>query len=465
LLATLNPIRADAFGSLLTDFRVDRNVLLLTLVLSAAATLVFALTPGLRARRQGDLSRTLMASTQRAGQNPAHARRLRVLVATQIAVAVVLLVGSGLVLRSFVALNALDLGFRPDGVVSMQLTLPAERYTDHRRRAATMDALVAAVRSLPGVTAAAVTTNIPLQRVSFDSFYTVDGRPQLSANDVPITAHRVVTADYLQLLGVRLIQGRLLSPSDDADATRVVVITEELARQAWPGQDPIGRRVRRGRAGDSRPWLTVVGVVADVKEDRYNFRIDRGAWYLPYAQEDSGGSPNLVVRAAGDPMSLAAAIRSRLRSVDPDIGASELMALDRHVGEMLMTERFAAVLLAALAVAGVLLAAIGLYGAISHLTVSRRPEIALRMAVGAAPSRVIRLVVQEVAVVVVAGVAVGCALALSGGQALAAVLFGVTPHDAATFAVVALLIVCVSAAAAWVPAMRAAAIDPARVLR
>jgi predicted permease len=376
-----------------------------------------------------------------------------------------LLVASGLVLRSFVALNAQDLGFRPDGVVSMQLTLPVDRYADHRRRAAAMDELVAAVGALPGVTSAAVTTNIPLQRVSFDSFYTVEGRPELSPNDVPITAHRVVTADYLRLLGVRVRQGRLLTATDDADSTRVVVVSEELARQAWPNQDPIGRHIRRGRAADTRPWLTVVGVIADVKEDRYNFRIDRAAWYLPYAQEDTVVSPNLVIRTAADPSTLAPAIRASLRTLDPDIGASELMPLDRHVADLLTTERFAAMLLAALAVAGLLLAALGLYGAISHLVLSRRPEIALRIAVGAARSRVVGMVAREVALVVVTGLIVGGGLALIGGRTLSSVLYGVAPTDATTYGCVALLVAGVSVVSTCVPAMRAAAVDPARLLR
>ena len=456
---------ADAFGALFADFRIDGDVLLLTLLMTVGATLVFALAPGMRAGRRMNLSEILLASAQRAGRNPAHARRLRMLVGTQIAVAVVLLVGSGLVLRSFMTLQALDLGFRPDGVHAMQLTLPAGRYADHRARAATLEALAEAVRALPGVSDAGVTTNIPLQRVSFDSFYTVDGRAQLSANDVPITAHRVVTPEYLRLLDLRLTQGRLLTASDDANSTRVVVITEELARQAWPNQDPIGRRIRRGRAEDTRPWLTVVGVVADVKEDRYNFRIDRAAWYLPYAQEDSAASPNLVIKAAADPSVFSPAIRASLSRIDPEIGASELRPLDRHVAEILTTERFAAVLLAALASAGLLLAALGLYGAISHLVVSRRPEIALRIAVGAARSRVIGIVVREVAVVVAAGLIAGSVLALAGAWMMTAVLYGVAHDDAMTYACVALVVVGVSAAAAWIPAMRAAGVNPAGLLR
>jgi predicted permease len=465
LLASLNPIRADAFAGRLTDFRVDGVMILVALALSLAATVAFALAAATRTSLSPDLSAALTADGRRAGQSRAHARRLRMLVGAQIAVAVVLLIGGGLIARSFRALRGIDPGFRPDGLVAMQLTLPVDRYADHRRRAAAMDALVAAVESIPGVGAAGMTTNIPLQRVSFDSIFTAEGQPQLAVNDVPITAHRVVTPGYLDVLGVRLVQGRLLSPSDHADAPRVVVVTEALARQAWPGRDPIGRRIRRGRAADTRPWFTVVGVVADVKEDRFNFRIDRAAWYLPYAQEDSAIPPNLVVRAATDPSEWSAAVRERLRSIDPDIAASGLLWMDEQVAELLTTERFAAILLVTLASAGLLLAALGLYGAISHVVLAKNPEIALRMAVGAARPQVIGIVVREVALVAAGGIAVGSAIALAGSRAIGAVMYGVSPYDPATFGMMLLLVAGVSGAAAWLPAMRAATVDPARLLR
>ena len=249
-------------------------------VIAAATTLLIAIVPHVRAGSRTALAARLLSSGPRAGLARHQRGRLRLLVAAQIAIAVLLLVGSGLVLRSFAALRNTDLGFRTSGIAAAQLTLPPRMFADHRRRAADLDRLVAAVRRIPGVTNAGLTTNTPLQRTSFDSVYTIEGRPVLNPNDVPITGHRVVTPDYLRAIGVRLLRGRLLADSDTADAPRVAVITEELARQAWPGEDPIGRRIRRGRAADTHPWLTVVGVVGDVKEDRFNFRIDRAALVL-----------------------------------------------------------------------------------------------------------------------------------------------------------------------------------------
>lgn len=465
-LVALNPIRVAAFAPALTDLRADGVMLTIGAVIAAATTLLIAIVPYVRSGSRTVLATALVSSGSRTGSARDQRRRLRVLVAAQIAIAVLLLVGSGLVLRSFVALRHTDLGFRTSGIAATQLTLPPRMFADHRRRAADLHRLVEAVRQIPGVTNAGITTNTPLQRPAYDSVYTIEGRPVVNPNEVPITAHRVVTPDYLRTIGVRLLGGRLLSDSDTADAPRVVLITEELARQAWPGEDPIGRRIRRGRATDTHhPWLTVVGVVGDVKEDRSNFRIDRAAWYLPYAQEHSAAPPNLVIESQADPGLLASAVRQRVRAFDPDATASQLVPLEEHVTEVLATERFAAVMLSALAGAGLLLAIVGLYGAISHSVWAQRQEIALRMAVGAARGRVVRMVVREVALVALRGTAAGAIAAAAAANGLRAMLYQVEPHDALTYGSVMLLLVVAAAAAAFVPALRAARVDPARLLR
>jgi predicted permease len=465
LLKTLNPIRAAALAPALTEFHLDGVMLGIGAAIAGATTLLVAIVPYVRAGSRTALAARLLASGPRAGLARQQRGRLRWLVAAQIAIAVLLLVGSGLVLRSFAALRNTDLGFRTSGIAATQLTLPPRMFADHRRRAADLDRLVAAVRRIPGVTNAGITTNTPLQRTSFDSVYTIEGRPVLNPDYVPITGHRVVTPDYLRAIGVRLLRGRLLSDSDTADAPRVAVITEELARQAWPGEDPIGRRIRRGRATDLHPWLTVVGIVGDVKEDRFNFRIDRAAWYLPYAQEPSAAPPNLVVESHADPGAIAAAVRECVRALDPDVAASNLIPLDDQIAEVLATERFAAVMLSALAGAGLLLAIVGLYGAISHSVWAQRQEIALRMAVGAPRGRVVRMVVREVVLVALRGTIVGTIAAAVAANGLRAMLYQVAPHDALTYGSVVLLLVMGAAAAAFVPALRAARVDPARLLR
>jgi predicted permease len=464
-VAAANPIRASALAGSLTDFRLDGAMLAIGGFVSLTAALAIGVAPRVGLVRAPEGAGTLIATVPRAGLSRSHKLRLRLLVAAQIAMAVLLLVGGGLVLRSFDALRDLDLGFRTEGIVSIQLTLPPDAYGDHQRRASELERLASSVRLVPGVIDAGLTTNIPMQRVSFDSFYTVEGSAPHNPHDVPITAHRVVTPAYLRLIGVRLVRGRLLSERDTAAAPRVVVISEALAKQAWPGQDPLGRRIRRGRVSDDRPWLTVVGIVDDVKEDRFNFRIDRAVWYLPYAQEDSTAAPSLVAQAHGDPSVLARAFRERIRAFDPDVGMSDPAPLESHVADLLTTERFAAVLLSILAVSGLMLATLGLYGAISHIVRAQRSEIALRIAVGAPRGHVVRMVVREVMLVALGGAVVGTALAAAGANGLDSILYQVEPHDGTTYASVAVLLIVASGIAACAPAWRAVRVDPASLLR
>ena len=199
-------------------------------------------------------------------------------------------------LQSFNRLQHVDLGFRPDNLLTMKMVLPTSKYSDYRQRVAFAEQVVDRVKSLPGVLSAGTTTNIPLEReIAFDSIFNVEGRPAVNPNDVPITSHRIVSPDYLKTLGVTLTKGRLIDEKDRADSVPVVVISEELARQGWPGEDPIGKRVRRIRAGQPLPWMTVIGVVKDVKEDLFNYRVNRPVWYVPYAQVENNFPLNLVV--------------------------------------------------------------------------------------------------------------------------------------------------------------------------
>jgi putative ABC transport system permease protein len=438
------------------------------LQIGAAVTLVVAaavgLGPGVGVASDQAMPSLLTTGGPRAGISRSQRLRVRLLVVSQIDIAVVLLVAGGLLARSFEALRKADLGFEPRGLIAAGITLP-DTDSDPARRAARLSRLTESIRSLPGVRSAGITTTIPLQHHSMDAVYTAEGRVPTDANDVPITAHRVVTPGYLQTLGVRVARGRLLSESDASPAPRVVVITSELARQAWPGQDPIGRRVRRGGPADTRPWLTVVGVVEDVKEDRFNFRIDRPAWYVPFAQEPGYGPLALVTRVEGEPADLAPAIRERVREVGPDIAVSDFHSMEAHVADLLITERFAALLLTTLALSGLVLATLGLYGAISHVVAARQSEIALRMAVGAPRAHVIGMVMREVATIAVAGVTIGLILAGSAREVLATVLYGVGSGDGATYAAVTCIIVLASAVAALAPTIRAIRVDPAGLLR
>jgi putative ABC transport system permease protein len=464
ILALLNPIRTDALALLLGDFRMDGRILAFALAVSMATGLIFGTLPALRAARIGDLAAALRRRDHR---SVGRGRRwLAALVVAEIAVAAVLLVNGTLIVQSFARLQRIDLGFDPRRLLTLELSLPASRYPTHADRVAYVERLVSAVRTIPGVTTAGVTTNIPLQTLSFDSVFTVEGRPPTNPADVPITAHRMVTSDYLQTLGVRLVKGRLLDEHDRDGAQPVVVITEELARQGWPDADPIGRRIRRGRAQDTTfPWLTVVGVVADVKEDRFNFRRDRPAWYLPYAQHQTAASLNLLVRTSGDPAALATSIRRTIRSFESQQAVSGLMTMSEHLSDLLNTERFSAVLMTTLASLGLFLAACGLYSVIAYSAGQRTREIGLRLALGAESYDVLRLVMRQGIALVAVGLVIGCALARVLSVALSTTLFSVESSDPATFVIVAGLVAGVSLTACYVPARRATRIDPLRALQ
>ena len=468
-LRALNPISVVMFSAVLSDFRIDGASVAFCLGLSLATGAIFGAVPagigagerrlaGLGVRREGS------------GGGAPGRRWLGVCVTAEIAVAATLLVGCGLLVRSFRSLQRVEPGFRPDGVLLSELSLSKSRHPDHRDRVAFAARLCERVRAVPGVDAAGTTTNVPLQLgVTLDASYTVEGRPAPRPSEVPIAALRLVTPGYLETLGVTLVRGRLFAESDREDAAPVAIVTEDLAREAWPGQDPIGRRLRRGRLEDRRfAWRTVVGVVRDVKEDRINFRIPRPALYIPYAQDGvlAVDVPlNLAVRGAGDPTAFAAAVREAIRAVDPEQPVANVRTLREHLDGVLTTERFSAALTSALAPLGLLLAALGLYAVMAYSVAQRVGEIGLRMALGAGPGGIFRLVLRQGLALVAAGLALGLAGARLVTGLLGGFLYGVRPTDPATFAAAAVVFAAVGLAACGIPARRAVRLDPVAALR
>jgi predicted permease len=458
ILRLLNPVQTTALSAFLTDFRVDRGVVLFAFCVSAGTSLLFGIVPARTTVRAG----STMAALRRKSGGATSRRLLGALVVAELAIAVLLLVNGSLIVQSFTRLQRVDLGFDPDGLLTAQLTLSSERYDTHAEREAFVNRVIEAVRSVPRVVDVGLTTNIPLQTLSIDAVYGVEGRPPADVSHVPITAHRLVTATYLQTLGVRLNRGRLFNEFDRAGALPVVVVTKALAAEAWPGEDPIGKRVRRVRRQQADPpWMTVVGVVADVKEDRFNFRSSRPAWYLPYAQDSASTAPlNLVVRTSGDPVAIASDVRRIIRSIDARQPVSHVTSMAGHLSDILATERFSAALMVGLASLGLFLAACGLYGVMSYAVSQRTAELGLRIALGAGRRAVLWLVMRQALALVAIGLVVGFVLARALGETLSTSLFGIGVHDPTTFTVVAVVLVGVSAAACYLPAARAIRVDP-----
>jgi predicted permease len=464
VLSALNPIQAVSFGQSLTDIKIDSSVLQFTLIVSVLTGLVFGAVPALKLTGLRDSINVLKRESP--ASRGSKQRWLGTLVVVEMAVAVTLLISGGLMTQSFARLQRVELGFQPAGLLTMQMALSPNKYTEHSQRVAFVERLLERVKSLPGVTSAGITTNIPLQRVSFDSVYTVEGRPSANPADVPITAHRIVSSEYLQTIGVTLVAGRLLSEHDRADSLPVVVVSEELARQAWPGEDVIGKQIRRGRPHQTNfPWMTVVGIVRDVKEDRFNFRIDRAAWYTPISQQQAAVPLNLVVKTTVDPASLTAAVRESIRSLDADQPITDVTTLTDHVAGVSRTERFSAVLMASLAALGLILSALGLYGVMSYSVSQGTRELGLRLALGARPSEIFKLVMKRGAVLSLIGLGIGTVGALVSTRFLAGVLYGVSATDPLTFASIGLVLAVVGLAACYLPARRATRVDPLVAIR
>ena len=466
LLASLSPIEAIAFSGVFNNIRVDGRVLVFTLTVSLLAGLMVSLIPVLKTARSDRLMTLIKQREMRTGGASAGRRWLSALVISEMAVAVTLLVAGGLMLKSFQRLQTVDLGFQQDNLLSVRMDLPDDKYPDQTQRAMFLNQTLDLVRALPGVISAGATTNLPLSHSSIDMRFTVEGQGMMNTAEVPITAARLVTPGYMQALGVDLINGRLIEEQDRVDSPLVVVVSQELARQAWPGDDPIGKHIRRGTpALTGFPWMTVVGVVKDVKEDRANFRINRPVWYLPYTQHQLNLPVNLLVRSHADPASLTESVRSSVHAIDPHQPISEATTMREHVAGVIVTERFSALLLGALASMGLILAALGLYGVMAYAVTQRTGEIGLRMALGASGRDVFGLILKQGATLILPGVALGTAGALLATRLLTSVLYGVTASDPTTLIGVALMLTIVGLLACYIPARRASRLDPMIALR
>ena len=465
ILATFNPIQGISLGTFFHRFEINGRVLAFALFVSLLTGVIFGLLPALKGAGEHELLSRLRQGDQRSGGSISGRRWLNGLIVAEIAIAMTLLVCGGLMVQSFQRLQHLDLGFRPDNLLIMKMVLPPSKYPEHRQRVAFTEKVLERVKNLPGVVSAGTTTNIPLEReITFDAVFNVEGRPPPNPNDVPITSHRIVSSNYLKTLGVTLIKGRLLEEGDRSGSLPVVVISQELARQAWPEEDAIGKRIRRVRAGQTFPWMTVVGVVKDVKEDLFNYRTTRPVWYVPYAQVENNFPINLVVRANGDPTVLTAAARETIRSADPDQPVSNVMTMNANLSGVLLTERFSAILMAALAASGLLLASIGLYGVMAYSVNQRTGEIGVRVALGAQPKHILRLIIGHGLKLTLLGVAIGLVAAWSTTRLLVSLLFALSPTDAATFTAITLMLVVVGVFACYLPARSAMRLDPVQAL-
>jgi len=454
VLATLVPTALPATAIPAVDGRVLGFAVLLSLLTGVG----FSILPAWQASRVS--MNDALKQGGRGGIGGAAAGTRDALVVLEVAAALVLMVGAGLMLQTVARLRAIDIGFRPGHLLTVRTTLPRTRYQDPDKRIGFYHRVLQGVRTLPGVENAAYGSVLPFRSIGNTQSYQIEGRDRLPGDALL----RVTSGEYLQTLGVRLAEGRLLQTSDTDLTVPVVVINQTLARLYFPNESPLGHRL--AMSAREPVWRTIVGVVRDVHERGYELAMKAGV-YIPFEQfKDTWALPeSLVVRTTGDPASLTSAVRRVVSQIDPEQPVAAIATMDEIIALDVADRHQQMTLLTAFAALALLLASLGLYGLLAYTVTQRSREIGLRMALGASAPRVVSMVVLRGVALSATGLALGLAGAWLLAGAMSKILYGVAATDPGTYIAVALLLGAIAAAASWVPARRAVRIDPIVVLR
>ena len=447
----------------LEEVRIDRSVMAFAAGLSLLTGLLFGLFPAWHATA-GPTAQTL----REGGRGLAGGgQRLRGgLVVAQMALAMTLLAGAGLLLRSFDRLRRVDPGFRPESALTFRLALPDGAYAEEARRSAFFTELLSRLEALPGVRAAGAVMGVPLGGLSYVLSFEVEGRPKLPPAQQPSMQVRVATPGYLETMGIPVRRGRSLQPQDTAGAPAVVVLSETAVRRFFPDEDPLGKRIVVGwRRPEGLPPAggEVVGVVGDVKELGLD-QSDPPEVYIPYAQLPTSAM-DVVLRTGVAPLSLTRSVSAAVARLDPELPVARLQTLDAIVARSVSEPRFYMLLLGAFAAMAVSLAALGIFGVMSYAVVQRRREIGVRVALGANPRDVLGMVLRQALLLALAGVGLGLLGALAFSRVIASLLFRLSPTDPMTLAAVGLVLTAVALLASYLPARRATRVDPLSALR
>jgi predicted permease len=441
---------------------LDLRLLAFTLALSVATSVVFSFVPAFHA------SRTSLQDALQQGARPAVGGSSRVtrdtLVVLQVAAALVLLAGAGLMLRTLANLRAIDIGFRPDRLLTLRTTLPGTRYRDPQKRLAFYNLVVTEAHALPGIEHAAYISTLPFLSQGNTIAFEIEGGVPPKPGEPSDALYRVGTPEYLATLGAQVVDGRVLDERDVADAPRAVVVNDTMARRYWAGERALGHRLRFG--SQTSPWFTIVGVVKDVKERGYELAMKPGV-YLSFAQTPTTWAlpEQLIVRVKGNPQDVAQPLRRIIAAADPDQPVSAVQTMDEILDLDVADRHQQMVLLGAFASLALLLASIGLYGVLSYLVLQRSRELGLRMALGASAGSVMRLVVARGLTLTAAGLTIGLVLAWALTRTMQNLLYGVAAGDPATFGIVVAVLGAIALGACYLPARRASRLDPIVVLR
>ena len=455
-----------SFGSFsipqLTDFSFDMKVPLFALVVSLLTSLIFGLAPAIDASNP-NLNEALKEGGRSSSGGATRARLRNALVITEVALAVVLVTASGLMLRSFVRLQGTSSGLNPHNLITLELELPDIRYHAAQQQTLFQQQLLQRVGSLPGVQNAATVDNLPFSGNAFNTSFTIEGRPTGPTTETPRAYYRVISPDYFPAIGIELHKGNQFTDRDTAEQPGVAIVNETAAQRYWPGVDPLGKRIKRGRPESKNPWLTVIGIVSGSRQ----LSLKEGSQpeiYVPYLQ-NPGLTFTLVARTASDPRSLTGALRKEVLSADREIPAVNIKLMEELISNSVAKERFYVLLLAVFAVLALILAAVGVYGVMSYSVTLRTRDIGIRMALGARPVDIFKHIVGQALLLGLIGLGVGIVLAIASTRVMSSLLYGINATDPLTLAITSLVLLAVALLASYLPARRATRVDPLVTLR
>jgi len=459
----------------INEIGLNWSVVGFALLLGLVTGLVCGLAPAFAALRT-NVNANLKEGGRSGSEGSGHARLRSTLVVAEIAIALVLLTTSCLLLRSFEKMRSVDLGYRPDHVTTASYSLPQKQYEKQTQVDEFNRDLLARLNPLPGVTAVGLTSLVPAGNNNNNQTFVVEGFTPPKGADMNLATVSYVTGNFFPAMGIPMLRGRVFTESDRHGSQLVLIVNHKMAQHYWPGQDPIGKRLRIGTAEMQTPWLTVVGEVADVKLSSPD-EPSKQQYYVPVAQaEDAVGalaSPTdlngnygyIVLRSTLPPEQMENALRSTVRSIDPLLPLTQVQTMEQAVSQSEAPRRFNTILIGSFAFAAVLLAVLGIYSVIAFSVASRVQEMAIRMSLGSQRGAIMRLILQSGAKLALVGCVIGLAGAVAASGLLRSLLFGVSPFDPFALSVAAVAVLLLAVAASGLPALRAASIDPMRALR